>query len=287
MARTAHRFSWRDARRDVPRRFFLVIDVEMPSVGLDLIQGNFRNESDRMRGGAVMTGPRIVKPGIMLLTQCIVFLMVSAVGAQQVPFFVIVHPDNDMEMMSRKLISDIFLKKATVWRDGLPVEPVDLKPDSSIREAFSLEVHERGTAEIEKFWAEHETGSGPGPPVEVTGPEAVALVRQNKGAIAYVSTSSALDGVKLIPLVIPPVAIKKVAPSYSERAARFGIEGEVVLRLVVNEKGKVKQVTVLQGLEYGLTQEAIRAVKRWRFEPATSGGIPVSTDIDVTINFNL
>ena len=234
-----------------------------------------------------MTGPRIVKPGIVLLTQCVVFLMVSAVGAQQVPFFVIVHPDNEMEMMSRQLISDIFLKKATQWRDGLAVEPVDLKPESSIREAFSLEVHERGTAEIEEFWADQESSGGSAPPVEVTGAEAVALVRQHRGAIAYVSTSSPLDGVKLIPLVVPPVAVKKVAPSYSERAARFGIEGDVVLRLVVNEKGKVKQVTVLQGLEYGLTQEAIRAVKKWRFEPATSGGIPVSTDIDVTITFNL
>ena len=234
-----------------------------------------------------MLKPRIVTLGSLLLAQCVVFLTASVVGAQQVPFFVIVHPDNTAEMMSRQLISDIFLKKATKWEDGLPVEAIDLKQDSSIRGAFSLEVHNRSTAEVVKYWSELAEAGGGAPPPELSGQEAVAFVRQHPGAIAYVSTSSSLDGVKLISLVKPPVVVKKVPPSYTARAVRFRIEGDVVLRLLVNEKGRVEHVTVVKGLDYGLTEEAVRAVKKWRFEPATSGGIPVSTDIDVTVSFGL
>lgn len=234
-----------------------------------------------------MVKPRIFKLGTLLVTQCVIFLTVSLVGAQQVPFFVIVHPDNDTEMMSRELISDIFLKKTTRWGADLSVELVDLKPESSIREAFSIEVHKRSTAEIVSYWSKQSAAGGQTPPLEVSGAEAVAFVRQTPGAIAYISTSSPFDGVKLVPLVIPPVVVKKVPPSYSDRALRFRIEGDVVLRLLVNEKGRVESVTVLEGLRYGLTEEAIRAVKKWRFEPATSGGIALSTEIDVTVTFGL
>jgi hypothetical protein len=44
-------------------------------------------------------------------------------------------------------------------------------------------------------------------------------------------------------------------------------------------------VASVEGLEYGLNDEAIRAVKKWLYEPATSGGVPVSTEINVTVKF--
>ncbi|MEN8164508.1 MAG: TonB family protein [Acidobacteriota bacterium] len=226
--------------------------------------------------------------GILLIAFSLVVSWTSVAGAQQVPFFVIVHPDNNVEMLSRQAISDIFLKKTTQWGDDLVAEPVDLDSESGIRRFFSLEIHDLSTADVKKFWQEKIDSGYQGPPLEVaTEDDAIAFVRQHPGAIAYVSTSASFEGVKIVPLVVPPVVIKKVSPNYSERAFRFRIEGEVVLRLQVNEEGRVKDVTVLKGLEYGLTEEAIRSVKRWRFEPATTGGIPVSADIDVTINFSL
>ncbi|MCD4749709.1 MAG: TonB family protein [Thermoanaerobaculales bacterium] len=235
-----------------------------------------------------MPKSKISKFGVWLLAFSLVSLTSFLVGAQQVPFFVIVHPDNDAEMLSRQTVSDIFLKKTTKWADNLPAEPVDLSSDSAIREAFSIEVHNRSTANIKSHWQKQIFSGAQSPPLEVAAEEeAVAFVRQHRGAIAYVSTSASFDDVKIIPLVNPPVVIKKVAPSYSQRALRFRVEGDVVLRLQITEEGKVEHVTVLKGLKYGLTEEAVRAVKKWRFEPATSSGMAVSADIDVTVNFCL
>ncbi len=218
----------------------------------------------------------------------LVGLFSSLVTAQQVPFFVIVNPDNDADMLSREAISSIFLKKTTTWQDGTSAVPVDLGPKSSIREAFSLEIHKRSTANIKSHWQKEAFSGTVVQPLEVaTETEAIIHVRENRGAIAYVSTSASFDGVKLIALVVPPVVIKKVPPNYSQTALRFRIQGNVVLRVLIDEDGKVEEVTVLKKLKHGLTEEAVKAVKKWRFEPATSGGMPVSSDLDITINFSL
>ena len=66
--------------------------------------------------------------------------------------------------------------------------------------------------------------------------------------------------------------LKEVKPDYSEEARRRGIEGDVVMEIVVRHDGSVGDVRVLQGLGHGLDERAIAAVRRWRFAPATRQG---------------
>jgi periplasmic protein TonB len=65
------------------------------------------------------------------------------------------------------------------------------------------------------------------------------------------------------------------------------IEGVVTLDIVVTSAGKTTQIRVLQGRGYGLDQKAIEAVSRWKFQPATKDGTPVSVEIAVEISFHL
>ena len=50
-----------------------------------------------------------------------------------------------------------------------------------------------------------------------------------------------------------------------------------MLRVLVSETGSPLQITVLEGARGGLTEAAVEAVRRWRFEPATKRGMPVRT----------
>ena len=84
-----------------------------------------------------------------------------------------------------------------------------------------------------------------------------------------------------------PRAIRKQPPKYTEAARQERIQGLVILRLVIDETGKVTDIEVLKGLPYGLTETAIAAVERWEFEPATHQGEPVSVLYNITINFRL
>lgn len=87
--------------------------------------------------------------------------------------------------------------------------------------------------------------------------------------------------------VTAPRAIHKQPPLYTEVARKEKIQGLVILQLVIDETGKVTDVDVLKGLPYGLTETAIAAVEKWRFEPATHKGEPVAVLYNITINFRL
>jgi protein TonB len=80
-----------------------------------------------------------------------------------------------------------------------------------------------------------------------------------------------------------------VAPVYPEDARKAGAEGTVLLSLVVTKKGVPKDVTLAEGVEGwpSLGKAALKAVKKWRFEPGTKDGKPVDMEIKIPVKFKL
>ncbi|MPZ18197.1 MAG: TonB family protein [Luteitalea sp.] len=87
--------------------------------------------------------------------------------------------------------------------------------------------------------------------------------------------------------VEPPVIVREVKPDYTEEARRRNIIGEVLLEVVVQRDGTVGDVRMLRGLGFGLDDQAMRAVKQWRFRPATLRDVPVDVLVEVAVDFNL
>lgn len=87
--------------------------------------------------------------------------------------------------------------------------------------------------------------------------------------------------------IAPPRLLSEVKPDYTEDARRRGIEGEVVMEIVVRRDGRVGEVRVLRGLGAGLDQQAIQAVRRWTFAAATRKGRPVDVIVEVAVEFTL
>lgn len=88
--------------------------------------------------------------------------------------------------------------------------------------------------------------------------------------------------------VMPPHVIEARDPEYSEDARRAGVNGTVVLSIVVGTDGGVQYNVALQSSPgYGLEEEAIRAVRKWKFKPATMRGNPVSFRTQVEVNFRM
>lgn len=233
---------------------------------------------------------------VRLTMLAVAALLVAALsGAQEgVGFVVIVHPDNPATSVSAEELSKYFLKTVESWPDGVPVAPVDLTAGSPVRDAFCRAVHDRTAEAVTSYW-QKQIFSGRGvPPVEVgSSAEAVTFVRQNRGGVGYVASGTDLAGAKAVNLKFlvggvstPPERIKYVPPRYPEIARRAGIAGVVVLELFIDEKGDVTDVKVVNSLSHGITDEAIRAAKQWKFRPATRDGRPVATSIQVSLQFN-
>ena len=87
--------------------------------------------------------------------------------------------------------------------------------------------------------------------------------------------------------IAAPTIESRVEPRYTEPARHAGIEGVVILELIIDTEGRVESVNALRGLPLGLTKSAVEAVEQWRFEASTYKGGPVRVRYILTVNFNL
>jgi periplasmic protein TonB len=88
-------------------------------------------------------------------------------------------------------------------------------------------------------------------------------------------------------VIARPRQLHAPRPGYTEAARRVRIQGPVILEVQLDEHGAVGEVSVLRGQPFGLTESAVAAVSRWRYEPARLGGRAVPVLMTVTINFEL
>lgn len=87
--------------------------------------------------------------------------------------------------------------------------------------------------------------------------------------------------------VLAPKRVFSPDPHYPEEARHARVQGVVILQTIIDTVGNVKDVRVLKGLPSGLTEAAVEAVTKWRFEPATLEGKPVAVYYLVTVSFSV
>lgn len=79
---------------------------------------------------------------------------------------------------------------------------------------------------------------------------------------------------------------RKPHPGFTEEARRNNVRGRVRLRAVLAADGAVRHVLVLEGLPFGMSEEAVAAAKGIRFTPAVKNGRPVSQFVALEYHFN-
>ncbi|MGQ9751314.1 MAG: TonB family protein [Thermoanaerobaculaceae bacterium] len=84
-----------------------------------------------------------------------------------------------------------------------------------------------------------------------------------------------------------PEPILTPKPSYPPLAARQKLGGTVILRVLVDETGTVRDVQVLRGVkpDLGLDAAAVAAVKNWRYKPAMKDGVRVKVWYSQSVPF--
>jgi TonB family protein len=111
----------------------------------------------------------------------------------------------------------------------------------------------------------------------------VIAVQAGTTVTAQDASKTRADGVSV------PQPVKQVQPVYTREAQSAGIEGTVRMEAIVEPDGKVGNVTIVKSLDsqYGLDQEAIKALKQWLFKPGTKAGKPVAVSVTVEMSFTL
>lgn len=85
----------------------------------------------------------------------------------------------------------------------------------------------------------------------------------------------------------PPVVRGRVMPIYPAEAYRRGIEGTVVLNVLISESGRVLQTKVLHTIKgpFEFDTACMEALRQWRFDPAVKNGKHVRVWKPISITF--
>ncbi len=113
-------------------------------------------------------------------------------------------------------------------------------------------------------------GNGPAIPVGNT-----TKPTPSKGSAAPAEVKQLAEPVAAFEATKMPLPQGRCVGKYTEDAKTAGLEGTVVLDLIVAEDGRVRDVQIVQGLGKGLSEAAIAALRACRFSPGEKDGKPV------------
>jgi TonB family protein len=82
-----------------------------------------------------------------------------------------------------------------------------------------------------------------------------------------------------------PLLLKQVTPQFPAFARQMHIQNDrVVLNGTVEKDGSVSNIKVVRGKQV-FVQNAIGAVKQWKYKPAELNGEPTPSTIEIVVNF--
>ena len=95
------------------------------------------------------------------------------------------------------------------------------------------------------------------------------------------------DLVALEDVDILPEIKKRVDPKYPSVAFQRGVEGKVLINVLISETGDVIETALIKGIQgpYGFNEDCIEAVRQWKFVPAFKNGIKVKVWKSISFTF--
>ncbi len=166
----------------------------------------------------------------------------------------------DIDLVAAPLPEDAHIVRETVFEE--PAKPEDFsEPVSSTEEVMPV---------VEQVSAKPSTAVGDG-----------SSAAPGEDATTLRASSGALTEAK-------PKYLRNPAPYYPESSRRRGEEGLVVLVADIDASGKVRGLTVKLSSGYAaLDASALKAVHKWKFEPARLGSMALESKVEVPVRFQL
>ena len=168
-----------------------------------------------------------------------------------------------------------------------PQEEMVTLPQPDIDTVKSIESITEQHLETAKIALQEEQPPPPPPPP----PSAIDAV---KSIIS--TTEKQQEAVKIMPrpsqgtvkTIGKPGYFQNQPPEYPPLAKQMHQEGLVILMAEVDPKGLPVKVEVEQSSGYQLLdQAALKAVRRWRFQPERIGGMPMKSKVSIPVRFRL
>jgi TonB family protein len=168
---------------------------------------------------------------------------------------------------------------------GLIVDAQGNPQDVHVMRSIGMGLDEKAVESIGQYKFKPAMKDGTTPvPVQITVEVDFKLYGRKSPAPRY-NPNPAPDFDTVPSNVNPPTMLHYVVPKYSRNGRKNRITGECVIGLTVDTDGKPQNVHVVTSLEPSLDQNAVEAVKQWRYTPAMINGSAVPFESTVKVKF--
>jgi ABC-type phosphate transport system substrate-binding protein len=131
---------------------------------------------------------------------CLALLLIS--GNASAELAVVANPNSGIDKLSKDEVINIYMGRTRKLPNGLTGMPIDLSNTHHEKMQFYSLLVGKELAEINSYWARLRFSGLGQPPLQVNSMEdAINLVSENKGAIAYIDSKKIDKRVKLILLL--------------------------------------------------------------------------------------
>jgi TonB family protein len=89
------------------------------------------------------------------------------------------------------------------------------------------------------------------------------------------------------PELLPPRLIARPEPEYSFPARVMKLQTDILAELVIEADGAVRRIEIFRPAGFGLDEQAVACLMKWKFLPAQKGGQPVPVEGNVKLRFRL
>ena len=190
-------------------------------------------------------------------------------------------------------------------------------PDGPVDRRVVYLAEERETIEIEEIQPTRQTEARPAPPappIPILVPDDVVLDQaeiefsenllpiEEPGNDAVPQEGDDESAAEASGPTVGPKTVRFVEPEYTREARRNRIRAELVVAVLIDERGQVREAEVVErflldkegtsktpvaSLGYGLEEAALSAADRWIFRPARKNGQPVASRTTLTFTFGI
>src|SRR5215813_6654169 len=87
--------------------------------------------------------------------------------------------------------------------------------------------------------------------------------------------------------ITPPEVLYYADPFYTRTAREKKIEGTVTIEASFDVRGCMKVLRTVKTVGFGLDENAVTALRSWRFSPAKRNGEPVEAIAQIDVDFSL
>ena len=193
-------------------------------------------------------------------------------------------------LLSACIVYAIFYSLAILHKDVYSIEKQQFQPTSF------LKLHQPKTIAVKQKTVSKKTEKVETKKAAIPIPEDTAVISEPEKKIEKVSDEptpqtaeeTAPTDLSQVDDAVP-VLLQRIRPRYPEVAKKAAVEANVLLELIIREKGSVIFAHILYCSQpgYGFEQSAIRAAKKLSFKPFTKQGKATKVKITYPINFKL